>query len=105
MKLAFAFIVEEDDLVSKRLRHLKCRHGSNDRERDMMPTISKAKGEVITKVVAMEEVVAGMEVMAVAVMEVMAVREEVVINIEEYKAQDGREIKSIEQVIFLQENK
>ena len=94
MKLAFAFIVEEDDLVSKRLRHLKCHHGSNDLDRGMIPTNSKAKGEVITKVVAMEEVVAVMEVMAVAVME------EVVINIEEYKAQDGREIKSIEQVIF-----
>ena len=94
MKLAFAFIVEEDDLVSKRLRHLKCRHGSNDRERDMMPTISKAKGEVITKVamVVMEEEV---------VMEVI-MEEEMGVEIEEFKAQDGREIKSIiEQVIFL----
>jgi len=94
MKLAFAFIVEEDDLVSKRLRHLKCRHGSNDRERDMMPTISKAKGEVITKVamVVMEEEV---------VMEVIMEEEMGVIEIEEFKAQDGREIKSIiEQVIF-----
>ena len=94
MKLAFAFIVEEDDLVSKRLRHLKCRHGSNDRERDMMPTISKAKGEAIAKVamVVMEEEV---------VMEVIMEEEMGVIEIEEFKAQDGREIKSIiEQVIF-----